>query len=353
MEKATLTGLFPEEISDLLPKNKEKYRGQQIFRWIHERCAVSFEEMSNLQKAFREEIQKNFYIGTLRNICILSSSDGFTHKYLWELQDGNRIESVVIRDGERTTVCISSQVGCKMGCSFCRTAHMGYIRNLTAGEIIDQLIHIRRILRASGEDITNIVFMGMGDPLENLEAVIKAIRIITMETGFSIGMRKITVSTCGIIPGITNLAREFKRIGLAISLNAPDDHLRSELMPINRRYPLPLLLDAAHEFTRLTKRRVTFEYILINDVNDSLECATKLLSIARRIPSKVNLIAFNEFDGCPYKKPSDKTIETFQKILFEGNVTALIRKSRGEDILAACGQLASSSRKNKSFIGDV
>lgn len=339
--KKSLKGMLPEEISALLPAYKEKYRGMQIFRWIHEHCAVSFEEMTNLSKELRDLMQEQFSIDSIRNIDIQSSGDGSTDKYLWELWDGTHIESVIIRDEDRTTACISSQVGCKMSCSFCRTGMMGFIRNLTTGEIIDQLIQMRRSLRTVNNDITNIVFMGMGDPLDNTEVVIKAIRIINMETGLSIGQRKITVSTCGMIPGIKRLGQEFKKIGLAISLNAPDDVLRSELMPINRKYPLEELLGAAHEFARTTKRRITLEYILIDDINDSPTYAKKLQSIAQRIPSKINLIAINDFEGCPYKRPTDEKIETFQKILYEGNVTALLRKSKGTEILAACGQLAS------------
>ena len=352
MNSILLTGLFPEEISALLHKNKEAYRGIQIFRWIHEHCVVSFEEMTNIPKVFRKELQNQFTISAIKNIEVLSSSDLSTKKYLWELRDENRIESVIIRDDGRITACVSSQVGCKMGCSFCRTASMGFIRDLTTGEIIDQLLQMRRDLRTSGEDITNIVFMGMGDPLDNIEAVIKAIKIINMETALLIGQRKITVSTCGIIPGITRLAHEFKRIGLAISINAPDNDLRNHFMPINHHYPLPRLLETALEFTRITKRRITFEYILIDGVNDSPTHARKLRTIARRIPSKVNLIAFNEFNGCSFKRPSDEKIETFQKILFEGNVTAILRKSKGTDIYAACGQLASlTGRNNKTIIG--
>jgi len=347
MTKKSLTGLFPEEISALLPKIKERYRGMQIFRWIHERGALSFEEMTNLPKAFREEIGHDFSIGALTLVETTTSGDGSTNKFLWKLDDGNRIESVVIRDADRTTVCVSSQVGCKMGCGFCRTGHMGFVRNLTTGEIVDQLIRIRSLLKASGEDITNIVFMGMGDPLDNTETVIRAIRIINMETALSIGQRKITVSTCGIPPEIIRLGREFKRIGLAVSLNAPDDELRSELMPVNKRYPLGELLDAVHAFTRMTRRRVTFEYILLDGVNDSPGHAKKLVKIARRIPSKVNLIAFNEFEGSPFRRPPDERIGEFQRILFEGNVMALIRKSKGTDILAACGQLASRKENRR------
>jgi len=346
--KTNLTGLLPEEISELLPKKKERFRGMQIFRWIHERCAESFDDMTNLSKPFRGELKERFTFGTLNRLDMVTSADGETDKYLWELFDGNRVESVVIRDEGRTTVCVSSQVGCKMRCSFCRTGTMGFVRDLTPGEILDQLIAARRDLRRNGADITNIVFMGMGDPLDNYDAVVKAIRIINMETGLSIAQRKITVSTCGITPAVTRLAGEFHRIGLAVSLNAVDDELRSMLMPVNRRHPLPELLDAAMEYTRLTRRRITFEYILIRDMNDSPDHARRLAAIARRIPSKVNLIVFNTFRGCPFERPSDATIESFQRILVDRNVTALIRKSKGGEILAACGQLASGTGGRRS-----
>ena len=220
---------------------------------------------------------------------------------------------------------------------------MGFLRDLTPGEIVDQLIRMRRYLRASGEDITNIVFMGMGEPLNNIEALLKSIKIINMEKALSIGQRKITVSTCGIASEIPKLAQEFKRIGLAISLNAPDDTLRSELMPINRSYPIADLIDAAHDYIRITKRRVTIEYTLIDSVNDSPAHARKLISLTRRVASKVNLIAFNEYEGSQFKSPSERSVEAFQKILFDGNITAILRKSRGTDICAACGQLASKA----------
>jgi 23S rRNA (adenine2503-C2)-methyltransferase len=346
MAKILLTGLLPEEISALLPKGKEKYRGMQIFRWIHEKGARSFDEMTNLSKTFREEIKDRFIIGTMKPAETKRSCDGSTDKYLWELADGYHIESVIIRDEDRVTACISSQVGCKMGCGFCRTGEMKFMRNLTTGEIVDQLISMRRILRDCNEDITNIVFMGMGEPLDNLDAVLKALTVIIMETDLSIGQQKITVSTCGIVPGIIRLAREYRRLGLAISLNAASDEFRNKLMPINRRYPLKELLEAAHEFTRVTRRRITFEYILMEDINDSPEDARKLLAIARKIPSKINLIGYNEYEGSPYKRPSDQKIEAFQKILFDGNVTALLRKSKGTDILAACGQLAAKQKIN-------
>jgi 23S rRNA (adenine2503-C2)-methyltransferase len=340
VQNTILTGLLPGEIITLLPPGKEKYRGMQIFRWIHERGAESFEEMTNLPKGFREEIAHLFTIGALKPVEVRKSLDGSTDKYLWELADGNRIESVIIRDEDRVTACISSQAGCRMGCRFCRTGEMRFSRNLTTGEIVDQLIKMRRNLQNSGEDITNIVFMGMGEPLDNPEAVLKAVSIINMETALSIGQRKVTLSTCGVIPGILRLAGECRKVGLAISLNATTDDLRSRLMPVNRKYPLHELLGAAREFFRRTKRRVTFEYILMEGVNDSPEDARRLIAITRSVPSKVNLIAYNEYGGSPFKRPSVMTIEEFQRILIEGNVTAILRRSKGGDILAACGQLA-------------
>ncbi len=348
MEPKTLTGLLPDEIAALLPGTHEKYRGTQVFRWIHGRGAVSFDEMTNLSKRFREEIAQYFSIGTITVLEVLASADGSTDKYLWELHDGSQIESVIIRDEGRITACISSQVGCRMKCAFCRTGEMGLYRNLTCGEIVDQLIKMRNFLKARGEDITNIVFMGMGEPLDNIDAVVKAIRIINMETALSIGQRKVTVSTCGLVPQMAQLAVEFKRIGLALSLNAPDDELRNELMPVNRRYPIADLMGAALDFTRTTGRRITFEYILIEGVNDSPDHARRLVALARRIPSKVNLIGFNEFEGSPFMRPSEDAMEAFQRILFAGNIMGLIRKSKGDDILAACGQLATKVRKHKA-----
>lgn len=341
MKKTVLTGLTPEEIYALLPKVKERYRGMQIFKWINDHCAEAFEEMTNISKPFREELADRFIVRSLDIAEILTSQDESTEKYLFSCADGAYIESVIIRDEDRTTICVSSQVGCRMSCSFCRTGGMGFIRNLTAGEIVDQLILIRRSLRSRGEDITNIVFMGMGDPLDNFDEVIKAVTIINLETGLGIGQRKITISTCGITPKILELGHQFKRIGLAVSLNAAEDDLRTRLMPINKKYPLTELLETSHEFTRITKRRVTFEYILIAGVNDSPAHAKKFRKLVSRMPSKVNLIAFNEYEGCPFKRPSDDVIEEFQRIVIEGNITAFLRKSKGTDILAACGQLAS------------
>jgi 23S rRNA (adenine2503-C2)-methyltransferase len=340
MNKPTLTGRFPEEIAALLPPGKERYRGMQIFRWIHERNAASFDDMTNLAKDLRAELSERFTIGTLDLVEVRSSSDGSTDKFLWECRDGARIESVIIRDIDRVTACVSSQVGCRMGCQFCRTATLGFTRNLTAAEIVDQLVQMRRHLVERNEDITNIVFMGMGEPMDNYNEVHRAIKLITMETALSLGRRKITVSTCGIPDGMVKLSGEFKKIGLAVSLNATDNRLRDKLMPINRAHPLETVLAASREYVRATSRRVTFEYILIEGITDSPEQARALAKIAKKIPSKVNLIIMNPYPGSSFGRPSDGACERFQQILINKNVTALMRKSKGTDISAACGQLA-------------
>lgn len=341
--KRLLTGLLPGEITEIIPPGKEKYRGMQIFRWINERHARTFDEMTNLPKQFREELAQHFTIESLVQDNHIMSGDGTTDKFTWKLHDGMVIESVIIRDEGRITACISSQVGCARGCGFCRTAGMGFIRNLTAGEIVDQIIQMSIFLRERGEKITNIVYMGMGEPLDNLASVERSIRIFNMEIGMCIAQRKITVSTCGKTPGIRKLTDMFSRIGLAISLNGPNDNIRSVLMPINKRHPIAELIDAARYFTDKTRRRVTFEYILIRDVNDSEEHARALASLCRRVPSKINLIVFNEFDGSPFRRPDEATVDRFQQILYKRNMTAIIRKSKGQDILASCGQLATQN----------
>ena len=347
MNKIVLTGMTPDEITALLPKGKEKYRGMQIFRWIHEKGVTSFEEMTNLNKAFREELNEKFSVSTLQLVETKISSDESTDKFLWKLSDGKLIESVIIRDEERTTACVSSQVGCRMGCAFCRTAEMGFKRNLTSGEIISQLIQMRKMLLAKEEDVENIVFMGMGEPLDNLENVIGALKIINSDLGLAIGQRKITISTCGLTDKMPKLAEHYKRIGLAISLNSVDDQIRSRLMPVNKKYPISAILEEARRFVKATKRRVTFEYILLEGMNDSQEDARKLLAFARKVPCKINLISYNEYSGCTFGASTPKMTDTFQRILFDGGVTAFLRKSKGSDILAACGQLAVKGQETR------
>ncbi|MBE9541039.1 MAG: 23S rRNA (adenine(2503)-C(2))-methyltransferase RlmN, partial [Proteobacteria bacterium] len=279
------------------------------------------------------------------SFCIISrlkiiktdiSLDG-TKKVLFELEDGNRIESVLIPEKNHFTACISSQVGCAMGCKFCLTARQGFIRNLKSSEIINQVIQIRELLDQP-EKLTNIVFMGMGEPLANFEAVKKAVNNIISPDALNFSRRRVTLSTCGLVPEIERLGKDLP-INLAVSLNAGDDKTRNMLMPINKKYPLKKLIDTLKNFPLHKGRRITFEYILIRDINDRLSDATNLARLLKNIRAKINLIPFNRYDGSPFEEPDEKRILAFQDELIRKNYTVTIRKSKGADISAACGQL--------------
>jgi 23S rRNA (adenine2503-C2)-methyltransferase len=267
----------------------------------------------------------------------LTDKDG-TRKLLFRLLDGERIESVLIDEERRLTLCVSSQVGCALGCRFCLTGEQGYRRNLSAGEIVDQICAARRELGPE-ERITNLVFMGMGEPLANLQQVAKALEIITSDHGLNFSTRKVTLSTVGLVPEMLELSRLFP-IKLAISLHAADNETRSRIMPINRRYPLEELLEACRQLELPRRQRITFEYLLLAGVNDSAADARKLAKLLRGLRAKINLIPFNEYPGSPFQRPSPNRIEDFQKILQEKHFTATVRQSRGTEIMAACGQLS-------------
>lgn len=334
-----------EEIEEFIRSlGKERYRARQLFRWVYKKGASDFELMTDLSKSFREELSGIARIGSIREVRRLTSRDGSATKFLLELEDGERVESVLIRDEDRRTVCLSCQVGCPLGCKFCATGKMGFKRNLTAGEILEQLLHIRKVLWREGEEVTNVVFMGMGEPFLNYEQVMKAVRLIRHEMGIALGARRITLSTAGIVPGMERLSKEGVPIGLAISLNAADDATRTELMPINSRYPIKVLIKVAEGFSRIYKRRITFEYVLIYRVNDSPEHAHRLAEILKGIPCKVNLIPYNPIPDVPFERPPDERILKFQEVLLSRNYTATLRDSKGGDIQAACGQLRASTR---------
>jgi 23S rRNA (adenine2503-C2)-methyltransferase len=267
-----------------------------------------------------------------------TGSDG-TRKYLFNLADGHAVESVLIPIEGRNTVCISSQVGCAMACEFCLTGTFRLSRNLTTAEIVNQVMAIRRDVRASGEEIRNIVMMGMGEPLHNLDSVIPAVRIMIDGNGLQLSNRRVTVSTCGLVPEMERLGREVPTINLAVSLNATTDELRDRIMPVNRRYPLKALLQACKDFPLPGRRKITFEYVLLGGVNDSLQDAKRLLRLISDIPNKVNLIPFNEHEGCGFKAPTQEAIDAFHAYLIDRHVTVITRDSRGGDISAACGQL--------------
>jgi 23S rRNA (adenine2503-C2)-methyltransferase len=316
---------------------QEPYRARQIINWLYKRYASSFDEMTDLSKELREELNRKAFIPELRPLKSLTSRDG-TKKFLFELDDGETIESVLIPEGDRNTLCISSQVGCRRACRFCITGRLGLRRDLKAFEIVDQVIAVKKLLR--GLRITNIVFMGMGEPLDNTDEVIEAIKRITGPMGLS--KKRITLSTVGIIPEIRRLYRAVPGINLAISLNATTDETRNRLMPVNREYPLRRLIDVCRSLPIGPRRRITFEYILIDGVNDSDEDAKRLLRLLRGIRAKVNLIPYNPVPNHTFKRPPDERISAFQRILRDAGITTLIRKSKGVDIEAACGQLRAS-----------
>jgi 23S rRNA (adenine2503-C2)-methyltransferase len=333
------------------------YRADQIINWIYGKYATSFDEMTNLSKDTREMLKETAVISNLTLIKTLQSEDG-TRKFLFELEDGELIESVLIPDDDRLTLCISSQVGCSMSCGFCLTGSMGFKRNLKSYEIIDQVISAMRMMRdagiarpeKSGHHITNIVLMGMGEPLNNFNEVVSALRKITELMKFS--KRRITLSTSGIVPKIQSLAETGIGVNLAISLNATADETRNMIMPVNKRYPLKELIKACRSFPLPQRGRITFEYVMIAGINDSKEDALRLVSLLKGVRSKINLIPFNPPADIAYnqaiksvawfsqfRRPSDNDILAFQKILHDRGMTAVIRKSRGADISAACGQL--------------
>lgn len=313
----------------------DKYRAPQVWQWLYEKGAQSFGDMTNLSKELRYRLDSKFTIPHVQLEKRQASHDG-TEKFLFRLSDGNFIESVLIPSGKRLTQCISSQVGCKFGCLFCASGKGGFVRNLTPGEITGQVLYAEQRL---GTKPTNVVLMGMGEPLDNYDNVEGAIRILNSAEGLNIGARKITISTCGIIPGIKRLEKIGIQIELSISLHAPDDELRTRLMPINRKYPIASLIQTCRDYADNTKRLVTFEYLMINGVNDSLDQAERLAALLRGFISKVNLITMNPVGNSAYGQSNPRRVKSFCDMLVKRGVPATIRKSRGADILAACGQL--------------
>ena len=339
-DRVELKGFYPGELEGFVTSlGLEPYRARQIAAWIYNRGSTDFSEMTDLAKGVRTRLAQRASILNLEVAARSDADDGETVKYLFELPDGRRVESVLMRDGRRRTLCVSSQVGCPLDCTFCATGRMGLIRNLSAGEILDQLIYVRRELRARGDDLTNVVMMGMGEPLLNYENVIRAIRLMNLDYGLAIGIRRITLSTVGYVPGILRLAREGLKVGLAVSLNAADDALRSRIMSINRRWPIEELLAAVRTYRQRIDRRVTFEYVLLHGLNDSIEDAARLVALVRAIPCKINVIPWNPVEGTAFVRPPRDAVDRFVHILRDARLTTTVRYSRGVDIAAGCGQL--------------
>jgi len=338
-KRPDLKGMSPDAIGRLLEAlSQPDYRADQLAGWIFQKDASGFADMTNLPLELREELARSTTICTSDLIAAERSDLDGTEKLLIEFDDGDRIEAVVLRDGDRTTGCVSTQVGCRFGCSFCATGAMGFIRNLTAAEIVEQILALRR--RIAPERLDNLVFMGMGEPLDNYDATLAAVRIANAPWGLGIGARRISISTAGLVPGILRLAEEGLQLQLAVSLNAPGQRLRSTIMPIAELYPLPDLIGALETYTARTGRRVTIEYVLLGEINDSPEDADALARIARKLSCKINLICYNEVCSAAYAPPTDKTVKRFVTRLRSRCPTVVRRISRGSDISAGCGQLS-------------
>jgi 23S rRNA (adenine2503-C2)-methyltransferase len=324
-----------------LDRGEKPFRASQVMKWIHDQGVADFTAMTNISKALRASLQDEAEI-CLPEIAADHLSDDGSRKWLFRLADGNCIETVFIPEAERGTLCISSQVGCMLNCSFCSTAQQGFNRNLTTGEIIGQLWLAARALGQTSQGervVSNVVLMGMGEPLLNYDNVVRAIHIMLDDFAYGLSRRRVTLSTAGVVPAISRL-REDCDVSLAVSLHAPDDELRNELVPLNRKYPIPSLLKACKEYAGEGRRRVTFEYVLLDGVNDSDAHARRLIRCLEGVPAKVNLIPFNPFPRTCYRRSSETRINRFFTLLNHAGIVTITRRTRGDDIDAACGQLA-------------
>lgn len=315
---------------------KEKFRAQQLFKWVYEKRVSDPEQMTNLSKDFRKELGQYVEFSMPTIVQHLKSVDG-TQKFLFDIGDFKTVEAVLIPSEDRMTLCLSSEVGCNMACKFCFTGKQKLQRRLTSNEIVGQFMRAQDVL--GEQKITNIVFMGMGEPLDNSDEVFKAIEIIHSPWGMNFSRRRVTVSTSGIVPEMWKIAHH--KVRLAVSLNGYDDESRSQIMPINKKYPLKDLMKACHEYIDATKDRVTFEYVLLKGITDQLEHARKLVQLTKSIPCKINIIPFNEHPGSGFERPSDNQILKFQNELMSLGAHVLLRRTMGRDIFAACGQLRS------------
>jgi 23S rRNA (adenine2503-C2)-methyltransferase len=318
-------------------RGEPAFRARQVFQWLYQRQVRSFEDMTNVSKALRELLAQQFTIGALETDAVATAADT-TRKFVFRLADGKRVESVLMPNATHYTLCVSTQVGCAMGCDFCMTAKMGLERNLSAGEIVQQVVECARTIE-DGKILRNLVFMGMGEPFHNYDNLAAALDILGEDLGFGFSWRRMTVSTSGIVPGIRRFAKDKQRAMLAVSLNGARDEVRTKLMPVNRRWNIAALLEACREFPVDGRSRLTFEYVLIGGVTDDLTDARRLVKLLHGMKCKVNLIPYNAGPGAPYAAPPEGRVRAFQEELLNRGVLATVRISKGQDIAAACGQL--------------
>lgn len=348
IEKKNIKNIPLEELKvQFLELGLEGYRARQVKQWLFQKDATGFDQMTNISKIYQQKLGELYFIPKLPVLIQQASSDG-TIKFLLKLDDGEKIESVWIPAESRRTVCVSTQVGCGMACDFCLTGEMGLKRNLSIYEIIEQIGAIKRSL-PDNEKITNLVFMGMGEPLANTKNLYPALEILLDPECYNFSRQHITVSTSGLAPEIEKFGDKTP-VKLAISLNATNDEVRDIVMPINKKFNLKKLLDACKKMKLPKRNRITFEYVMLHGVNDTMEDAKRLVKILSELKAKINLLPFNEYPGSPYKRPPDEWVKKFQKYLLDRHFVAVVRKSRGRDILGACGQLATH---DKGLVGDA
>ncbi|MGM9928896.1 MAG: 23S rRNA (adenine(2503)-C(2))-methyltransferase RlmN [Bacillus sp. (in: firmicutes)] len=347
-QKPSIYSLEPQELKTWLSENGEKpFRADQILQWLYKQRVSSFEDMSNLSKGLREKLENHFTLTTLKTLIQQTSADG-TMKFLFELHDGYSIETVLMKHDYGNSVCVTTQVGCRIGCTFCASTLGGLKRNLEAGEIVAQVVKVQQALDEMDERVSSVVIMGIGEPFDNYEEMMSFLRIINHEKGLHIGARHITVSTSGIVPKIYQFADENLQINFAISLHAPNNELRGKLMPINRAYKLPQLMEAVKYYTKKTGRRITFEYGLFGGENDQVEHAIELANLIKGLKCHVNLIPVNYVPERNYVRTPKEQIALFEKTLKDKGVNVTVRREQGHDIDAACGQLRAKERKEET-----
>jgi 23S rRNA (adenine2503-C2)-methyltransferase len=340
VDKISLLDLSSTALRELVTAwGEPAYRAKQIERWLYQQYATEASQLTNLPQRLRQHLHQDTWLNPLRPVTSLDSSDGFTQKTLFALPDGRQIEAVLMRYDKRQTLCISTQAGCAMACPFCATGQMGFLRNLSAGEIVAQVLYYARLLAAEGKTVTNIVFMGMGEPLANYAATWGAVRRLNDGQGFNLGARRMTLSTVGLAPAIRRLSHEPEQINLAVSLHAPSDELRNVIVPVNRRYPLAMLMQAVRAYSATTGRRVTFEYALMDNLNDQVAQADQFAALVAGLLCHVNLIPLNPTPGSPWSGSPDSRVYAFQARLQAAGIPTTVRLRRGIDIAAGCGQL--------------
>ncbi|MCI6306205.1 MAG: 23S rRNA (adenine(2503)-C(2))-methyltransferase RlmN [Subdoligranulum sp.] len=342
MEKRCITSFTIEQLTALMKElGQPGFRAKQIFHWVHQKQAAEFSQMTDQPKALIARLEQDFYIAQHKVRRCQRSKDG-TVKYLFELADGNCIETVLMRYNYGNTVCVSTQVGCRMGCRFCASTQGGRVRNLEAGEIAAE---IYGVMRDTGERVSHVVLMGIGEPLDNFDNVMDFLEIVSCADGINIGMRNFSLSTCGLVPMIDKLAEKKLQLTLSVSLHAPENTMRSSMMPVNNAYPVEQLIAACRRYQQTTGRRISFEYSMVRGVNDSDQTAAMLAKLIRGMGAHVNLIPINPVDGSPYSASDDANVRRFQQRLMDLGVNATVRRRLGQDISAACGQLRREDSK--------